>query len=279
MWTLWGMGLSGLGALIAVGLAFLSQSPRFLARSGLGGYRLDLRTRSFTGYAFALLLLAFGFFLAGVPLGPQAGTSGPLAGLEATVTVTIAGRSTAITASGTVTATAASGVITPSINLETTPSRPVTGAFPGPPGGATEAVPAEEEEVAPGGTTSVPAEPATAIATAIATATATLAPSPTITPTLTPTETPTNTPTPTETPTPTLTPTPIEGETAVINTGGSTLQVRRTPGSQVLAQIEDGAIVILLPGHANQGGILWREVSTTEGVVGWVQEEFLRYEQ
>jgi hypothetical protein len=38
-------------------------------------------------------------------------------------------------------------------------------------------------------------------------------------------------------------------------------------------------VVILLPRHANQGGIVWREVSTGSGIVGWVQEEFLNYNE
>ena len=29
------------------------------------------------------------------------------------------------------------------------------------------------------------------------------------------------------------------------------------------------------PGRANQGGLLWREVTTVAGVEGWLQEEFL----
>ncbi len=72
-----------------------------------------------------------------------------------------------------------------------------------------------------------------------------------------------------------MTPTPIEQETAVISTRGSTLWVRRTPGGQPLALVHDQDIVILFSGHAHQGGILWQEVSTVSGEVGWVQEEFL----
>lgn len=62
------MGVAALGALVAILLAFLAQSPRLLTRFKLSGRRLDLRARSFTGYGLALLLLAVGFFLAGVPL-------------------------------------------------------------------------------------------------------------------------------------------------------------------------------------------------------------------
>ena len=72
------MGLSSLGALLAVGLAFAAQSPKFLARTPLAGYRLDLRARAFTGYGFALMLLALGFFLAGVPIGDEITGQRPL---------------------------------------------------------------------------------------------------------------------------------------------------------------------------------------------------------
>lgn len=67
-WTLWGMGLSAVGALVAIALAFLAQSPRLLTRLNLNGQRLDLRAKAFTGYGLALLLLGIGFFVAGVPL-------------------------------------------------------------------------------------------------------------------------------------------------------------------------------------------------------------------
>jgi len=65
------MGLSALGALAAIALALLAQSPRMLTRLNLSGQRLDLRARAFTGYGLALLLLAMGFFVAGVPLSPE----------------------------------------------------------------------------------------------------------------------------------------------------------------------------------------------------------------
>jgi len=73
IWTLWGMGLSAVAALLAIALSFLAQSPRMLARLHLTGSRLDLRARTLTGYGLALLLLAMGFFAAGVPLAALAG--------------------------------------------------------------------------------------------------------------------------------------------------------------------------------------------------------------
>jgi hypothetical protein len=69
------MGLAGFGALIAIALALLAQSPRLLTRLNLNGSRLDLRAKAFTGYGLALLLLAIGFFLAGVPLNEDDGAA------------------------------------------------------------------------------------------------------------------------------------------------------------------------------------------------------------
>lgn len=92
-----------------------------------------------------------------------------------------------------------------------------------------------------------------------------------------PTPTPTVTPSPTPTPTPTITPTPIVGETAVVNTGSSTVWIKRAPGGQNLVLVRGGDILILLPSHANRGGVLWREVSTVDGISGWLQESFLSF--
>ena len=103
-------------------------------------------------------------------------------------------------------------------------------------------------------------------------------PTPSITPTRTPLPTITPTPLPTHTPTPTLTPTRIAEETAVINTGSSTVWLRRTPGGQNLAVLMGNDIVLLLPGHANLGGKLWREVSTVNNTAGWIEEIYLDYE-
>jgi hypothetical protein len=86
------------------------------------------------------------------------------------------------------------------------------------------------------------------------------------------------TPTPTETPVPTLTPTPITGQTAVIDIGGGNVWLHRSPGGQNLIILSSGDIVIVLNGRANQGGILWQEVMTVNGVVGWIQAEFLVFD-
>ncbi|HEX6386852.1 MAG TPA: hypothetical protein VF177_19475 [Anaerolineae bacterium] len=247
-WTLVGMGVTGVGALIAIGLAYLAQSPRLLARIGLNGRRWEMQTRALTGYAFSLLLLAFGFFLAGVPLNPPAmaevtatpaETAALVAGSETGVGLVAAG--TVLTATVEITATLPAGV-----NALT----PESGAFGGPPPGSS---PADEGTAEPAADT-LPATPA---------------PSPTPLPTLTATATATPSPTPT----------PIEGETAVVSTAGGTLWVRRLPGieAQTLRLLHNGDIVILRSGHANHGSILWREVSTVNGVAGWVQEESLEY--
>ena len=248
MWTLWGMGLAVVGALLAVALAFAALSPRFLARVGLAGSRLDLRVRSFVGLALALLLLGGGFFLAGVPvelLGIAAPTAQSVVGATAVptlpplMTATINGAATAETAAPT---------------SQTFAQTPQSGAFGGPPpkGVLTVTLPA------------LAGSPAVDVAN-------TSSPRPTEPPTSTPT------PSPTVTPTPTLTPTPIEGETAVINTGSSTIWVHRSPGGQNLALARGGDTVILQSGHANQGGIPWQEVMTLDGTVGWVQEQFLDF--
>jgi hypothetical protein len=43
--------------------------------------------------------------------------------------------------------------------------------------------------------------------------------------------------------------------------------------------VHDGDLVFILNGHANQGGIIWSEIRTLEGFVGWLQEEFLLLEE
>ena len=253
------MGHSSLGALLFVGLALIAQSPKFLARTRLAGYRLDLRARMFTGYGFALMLLAFGFFLAGVPIGPNA-TAVPTAVAQTTPTPAENGLEIiggAVETPGTVTAT------------RPTSLTPASGAFGGPPPGAV----AE---------TSTAAAAIGAITDTLETTAEPAAPGPAATPTAVPntptaTASPTSTPTatPTVTPTPTLTPTPIEGATAVVDLGGGTVWLRRSPDGQNLTILNNGDTVILLPGHANRGGILWQEVSTVQGDVGWLQADFL----
>ena len=256
-WTLFGMAATAAGALIVLFMAYIAQSPRLLKRLGLSGTRLDLRARTLTGYALALLLLAFGFFIAGVPLGDQVQPTAVAQAAPATIIDTNeSGAMAGITIATATETLRAADPETPEI------SEPASGAFGGPPPAAQTAT-AEAAELA---------------GELVPTATATPLPTATATPTQTATATPTSSPTATATPTPTLTPTPIFDETATINTGTSTLWVKRMPGGRDIALLSGGDIVVLLPGHANVGGSIWREVSTVNGTIGWVLESYLSVE-
>jgi len=258
------MGLSAFGALLAIALAFLAQSPRMLTRFKLNGQRLDLRARAFTGYGLALLLLAVGFFVAGVPLdsGPSTaetlaenGGSGeaPLAvgTIDATGTLTetqnIGGNSGAMV--GLPTSSASGGAIaglgTPGPAL--TGTLPISGTV--------------ELSLPPGAETGEPSPAPTPAAEAGVEPTATRFP----------------TATPTVTPSPTPTPTPILGPTARVGDNTSTLPVRQLPGGAVLVVLVRGDTLLPLSGHAFHTGEVWREISTVSGVIGWVPERFLEY--
>jgi hypothetical protein len=253
------MGITAVGTTLMLILAYVAQSPRLLKRLGLSGYRLDLRARTLTGYALALLLLSAGFFLAGVPLG----TFSDDVAAEATQPVSDTNGSDAMgVVAGPVSTTVPEASAVATIADDGTPD---SGAFAGPPPSAmtetTEAfsdVNGQDETFTPEAATEV-----------------VVLPSPTFTPTNTVTPSPTPSPTPTNTPTPTQTPTPIFEETAMINTGSSTVWIKRTPGGQDYVLIRGGDTVILFPGHANIGGSMWREVSTVEGIAGWVLESYL----
>ena len=258
------MGLSALGALIAIALAFLAQSPRLLTRLNMAGQRLDMRARTLTGYGLALLLLAMGFFAAGVPLGEEAA---PLA--EATPAATDDG---AIAATTPITATLAAGSQSGAmVGLPTSSSD----------GDATTGLPtADLSAVAEiTGTVELALSPdaLTAAAAGVTVASTTVAE----TPTPEPTATVVPTATPTLTPSPTPTPTPIAGPTARLGDETSTLPVRRLPGldEPVLAVLVRGEIVLLMSGHAFHTGDVWREISTVAGIIGWVPERFLVFEE
>ena len=268
------MGVTAVLALLMTILAYLAQSPRALVRLGLAGQRLDLRVKLFTGYALASLILMLGFFLAGVPLD-NGGTTAAAA--PTTEIANIQPTSADTGAMGDLPSTAVVSENSQSTDTETiganTTQTPASGAFGGPPPGSSNEVATEEippsatpeqagPSATPGGDEAGTAVP-TPINSEASTATATASP------------TATNTPLPTATPTPTITPTPIEGSTGTINTDGSTLWVRRSPGGQNLVIVQDNEIVLIENGRANQGGILWREVRTVNGVLGWVQAEFL----
>ncbi|NCF66102.1 MAG: hypothetical protein GWP61_09005 [Chloroflexi bacterium] len=263
MWTLWGMGITAVGTTVMLILAYVAQSPRLINRLGLSSLRLDLRARTLTGYALALLLLSFGFFLAGVPLGPLSNEN--IA--ETAEAVTDANEATAMVASLEPVTTAAAETTTDVGTPASGTARPASGAFGGPPPAALTATAEaldrtsdQSEELTPESRTEDIIQP-----------------SATITPTATITPSPTPSPTPTVTPTPTFTPTPIFEDTAIINTGSSTLWLKRTPGGQDYYLVKGGDAVILFPGHANIAGSLWREVSTVDGTVGWVLESYLDY--
>jgi hypothetical protein len=56
--------------------------------------------------------------------------------------------------------------------------------------------------------------------------------------------------------------------------------MRRAPGGQqILAQLQNGTVVVVQNGRANQAGIIWREVRTVAGMLGWVPEEFLTFNE
>ncbi|MDX1687721.1 MAG: hypothetical protein R3248_07030 [Candidatus Promineifilaceae bacterium] len=268
------MALSALVALLALLLALIGQSPRLMRRLGLDVYRLDLRVRALTGYAFAFLLLMVGFFLAGVPLGAEsAAEAGEAEEMAGEMTPPVAAES-----SRPVTVT--SPVLTGTVSTMTTPAAtsatPASGAFFGFPSSTitgtietTATVPAIPSPTVEG------AEAATGTPTRVLSPTPTSTQTPSATPTASPT--PTTTPSPTASPTPTITPTPIDAPTATVDSDGSSIWVFRSPGGQQLVIVEDGATLILLSRHANQGGVLWREIMTVEGLVGWIQEQYLSY--
>lgn len=70
----------------------------------------------------------------------------------------------------------------------------------------------------------------------------------------------------------------MEGETAVLNLGGSVIWLRRSPGGQNVQLLQDQEQVLLYPGRANRAGALWRQVAAGNGTLGWVEERFLLIE-
>ena len=257
------MGLSAFAALLAIALAFVALSPRMLARLNMANRRLDMRARTFTGYGLALLLLAMGFFAAGVPLGepatplaeatPAATEDGAIAATTPiTATLTTGGQSGAMVGLPTSSSEDAAGL--PTVDLSAV--APITGTV--------------ELTLPPGAETG---EPGAAEATA--------APEIAASPTAEATATPVPTATPTLTPSPTPSPTPILVPTARIGDETSTLPVRRQPGldEPVLAVLVRGDIVLPMSGHAFHTGEVWREISTVAGIIGWVPERFLSFEE
>lgn len=259
VWTLWGMGLAAFGALVAIFLAYLAQSPRLLTRLNLTGQRLDLRARSFTGYALALLLLAVGFFLAGVPLG---------AGENPTTLV----ESTGLPIEGDLDGTSAAEDETAETQIAGGQSGAMVGLPTQSPGGASGAMSGlitPQATLEPGEiiTETLDAPPSDLATQASSAGT----PEPAATATRFPTATPSPEPSPTPSPTPILLP------TARINDQTSTLPVRRLPGGPVLIVLVRGDTVIPLTGNAFRSGEVWQEIQTVDGVIGWVPDRFLEY--
>lgn len=239
------MGIAGLFALLFNTLALMGQSGRSL----LFGQRLDARVRSFTGYGLAAMLLAFGFFAAGVPVDNGAAEN---AGAETAVS------SQVIVVTATYTPTAIGTAAANAADIRPSSGTPQTGAFvPLPTAAST------------GGDETATSE------------TASITPSPNETAETTATPRPaTATPTaaPTETPFPTMTATPIDGQTAVVTTQAGLTWLYESPGGQQAEQVFDGDVVILRGGHANRDGDVWQEVLTVNGRLGWIPEDFLLYD-
>lgn len=269
------MGLSAFGALFAVGLALLAQSPRLLSRLNLTGQRLDLRARSFTGYGFALLLLAMGFFLAGVPLEAADRAANDLSSVAENGTET-----DELAAAGTIDAIDSEADTAENGDVGAAASGDLATRVPGSSTGAMAGLATPQPDLTAGdvltGTAEVNIPPGAELATP---GEGTVAPTvpPTATPTTTPTATLFPTATPTVTPSPTLTPTPIFDPTAVVNAETSTLPLRHIPGGQVLVVLVRGDTVILHAGRAFHAGQIWQQISSVDGVVGWVPEQFLDY--
>lgn len=245
------MGVSAGVALLVLGysLYFQASSRRLIHLDTL---RYETNVRMTTTYAMAALLIAVGFFLAGVPVGTEQLQQ---TGNKATpITTQVAVLATAVpTVTNTVRpklpTAQPEGVITPTESAET----PVTTPLP------TEAATAEPTSVVP--PTQTPTQTST----------------PFPTPTMTATSLPTTTPSPTPTPLPTLKPTPIEESVATVNTGGSTLWIRRTPGGTNILLLQNGDTVILKAGNASHEGRVWKEVTSVDGVTGWVPREYLKF--
>ena len=266
--TLVGMGAGGLGALLFIIIAYLALSPGVLLRLGLSGARLDLRVKSFIGYALACLLLMAGFFGAGVPLDGVVETAVPPTPInaqpepESMATVIV--------------------FATPTIELTTAVSE-ASATNEGPASGAMGDPPPPNEEDTPDSGAFVPIGEEEVVSEEEATPSAEAGPSstPTVELSTTPvaaTVTPTPTPSPTITPTPTLTPTPIDGDTAVMALNGGVIWLRRSPGGQNLVILSDEDVVLLGNGRANRDGRIWREIITVDGVTGWIQEIYLNFE-
>ncbi|NIM93430.1 MAG: DUF389 domain-containing protein [Anaerolineales bacterium] len=96
---------------------------------------------------------------------------------------------------------------------------------------------------------------------------------PTHTVTLTQTPVPTETPVPTLTSTPTVTPTPVVG--VVARTGGVGVILRESPGGSAIEGLFDGMYLELIGGPVEIEGVVWIQVRTEAGEVGWLIGVFI----
>ena len=278
-WTLIGMGISALGAVIFTALAFFAQSPNLLARFRLLGTEFASNTRRLTGLGLASTLLVWGFFMAGVPLGNQ--LTDVVQPVDAPATTSADGDSnTNSIAQIEDSADGATGEVD-AIESESAE----TGGF----GSAAATQPANEDEAEsePNGTSvsgsfGRPAEGNDDSAEEAAeSASSTPTPTPvsqaaTVAPTNTPTPTATPSPIPTATPTPTITPTAIKADTISVSFDGSVRWVYRVPGDNSRLQlINNGDQLFLESGRAMVKGVTWQEVRLLDGRLGWIQLRFL----
>lgn len=272
------MGLAAFGALVTIGLAYLAQSPRLLTRLNLVNERLDLRAKSFTGYGLALLLLALGFFLAGVPLNRDIGSTGSVnsPATETAAALSVAGISG--DESSSTSSEPEAGTVVETVGGQSGAMVGLPAASPGGSSGAMSGMNAPLPSLAPdeiiSGTVEIPSPASEEIGEAGTTPAAETEQDAAVP---TGTATPPPPATPTATPSPTPTATPIRVPTAKINDQTSTLPIRRLPGGTPLVILVRGDVVIPLTGNAFYKGELWQEVKTVAGIVGWVQDRFLDY--
>jgi hypothetical protein len=276
------MALSAVAALLVMLLAYAGQSPQMVYRLGRMGHALRQRARLLIGTGVACLMLALGFFMAGVPL--DGGAAGEPMAAEGTPTNPFN------------TPLASTALTIPAIANADEGDSGESGSF-GTQDGAEGEVEMNEGDVMPALTAvageeelteevsggfgesrmTMTADALLAAVTPVGTPSATPTPSPTSTasPTPTPSNTPTPTPSPTLTPTPTFTPTPMSGPTAVVRAQGRALWVRRSPNGQRLVPLAEGEMVSLTGGRANFDGALWQEIRTGAGVLGWLEDSYL----
>ena len=90
-----------------------------------------------------------------------------------------------------------------------------------------------------------------------------------------PTTAPTTPPTDEPTPAPTNTPEPV-ANTAIVSSGVG-VWLRATPSTtgEQLEWLLDGTLLTLLDGQETVDDLLWREVQTETGLIGWVAADFI----